>query len=155
MMLLAPILTGFLSQTVTMTTGVFDKIGFDLDVIGRQREIARIEETARLNYEKAGMHVNIAIWNMHIRENHHFEDILDSGLQPMGRGGGFRVVVFHGAGHLRNDGDQGSDNWRCSGNQVQQGNVVTFKAIKNFRSNAASAKIYEWDATPVWLSWVL
>jgi hypothetical protein len=86
----ASILIGLLPQATVMTVCLFDKIGFDLDVIGRNREIASIEEKARVNYEKAGISVNIAVWNMHVPENHQFEKILDSGLQPMGCGGGFR-----------------------------------------------------------------
>ncbi|KAF2444486.1 hypothetical protein P171DRAFT_485935 [Karstenula rhodostoma CBS 690.94] len=127
-MLLASILSGFLPGATVMTINAFHKIGFDLDVIGRQREIASIEEKARLNYEKAGTSVNIAIWNMHVPVNHQFEDILETGLQPMGRGGGFRIVVFRGSGYIKNEGAGGFDNWRCSGNWVQHDNVVTFKA---------------------------
>lgn len=65
---------------------------------------------------------------MHINEKHHFDNILETGLQPMGRGGGFRVVVFAGAGFLKNEGGSEVHNWRCSGNMVQKGNMVMFKA---------------------------
>ena len=112
-----------------MSIGAFDKIGFDLDVIGREREIAHIEEKTRSTYEKAGTKVNIAVWNMHVPVKQHFNDVLDSGLQPMGRGGGFRVVVFRGDGYIKNLGAQGLDNWRCSGNKKHQDITVTFKAV--------------------------
>ncbi|KAF2013026.1 hypothetical protein BU24DRAFT_453298 [Aaosphaeria arxii CBS 175.79] len=119
----------FLPGATYITTGVLDRFGFDLDVIGRHREISSIEETARVIYGKAGINVNIAVWNMHIPESHQFEDILESGLQPMGRGGGFRIVVFRGRGYIKNEGAQGLDNWRCSGNLVLRDNVITFKGV--------------------------
>ena len=72
------------------------------------------------------MRVNIAIWNMHLKEEHDFEGILDSGIQNMGNGGGFRVVVFTGRGFLKNNGARGFENWCCSGNQRQEGNTITF-----------------------------
>lgn len=131
MMLLASILAAFIPGATIMTTNVFHKIGFDLDVIGRQREIAMIEETTRLNYAKAGIPVNIAVWSMHVPVKQEFKDILDSGLKPMGRGGGFRIVVFQGKGYIKNEGAQGLDNWRCSGELVKGSDaaICTFKAI--------------------------
>lgn len=111
-----------------MAIGAFDKIGFDLDVIGRRREIASIEERARITYENIGISVNIAVWNMHVPVDHQFQNILESGLQPMGHGGGFRIVVFRGSGYIKNEGAQGLDNWRCSGKYTQHGNTATFTA---------------------------
>lgn len=107
----------------------FDKVGFDLDVIGRKRHIQWLEEAARSAYAAVGMNVNIAVWNMHLPEDHHFSDILDSGLCKMGEGGGFRIVVFRGSGWIRNDGARGFENWRCSGNQRIEDNVIRFKPV--------------------------
>lgn len=123
--ILASLFPGFVPHIATLTVDAFHKIGFDLDTIGRQREIAYLAERTRLEYEKAGMRVNIAIWNMHvpIDGNSFFEQIVESGLQPMGRGGGFRIVVFLGKGLIKNNGARGFDNWHCSGNQTKDGNT--------------------------------
>jgi hypothetical protein len=121
---LASALVGFLLQASTMATSPFDKFGFDMDTIGRTRQTSLIEEVARSTYDKAGIKVNIAVWNMHIPEDHHFNGILETGLQPMGRGGGFRIVVFRGEGYLRNRGGLGANNWRYSGNHWVMGNTV-------------------------------
>ncbi|KAF2831727.1 hypothetical protein CC86DRAFT_378513 [Ophiobolus disseminans] len=129
--LLANVLVGFLSQTATVSTGPFNKIGFDMDRIGRARQIAYIEETARSTYEQAGKQVNIAVWNMHIPEKHHFNNILDTGLQPMGAGGGFRVVVFTGDGWIRIGGEGGETNWRVGGNVVVRGKDARFGSLKS------------------------
>jgi hypothetical protein len=128
--LLATPLLGFLPNITTFPTSVFDKIGFDTDYIGRARQIALIEETARSVYQQNGTKVNIAVWNMHIRQDHHFDDdILETGLLPMGAGGGFVVVVFTGGGYLRNRNEDASHNWWVSGNVVVKGNVATFRAV--------------------------
>jgi len=124
--LLATALIGFASQIETFPTGIVAKIRFDIDYIGRAREAAFIEETARSTYQKAGVKVNVAVWNMHIREQHDFTDILETGLKPMGAGGGFRVVVFTGEGFLRNENEVAEHNWRVSGNHVVRGNVAEF-----------------------------
>lgn len=73
--------------------------------------------------------VNIAIWNMHLKVDEHFEGIVKSGLSTMGNGGGFRVVLFLGSGYLKNHGESGLENLLCHGNQTQSGNVITFQAI--------------------------
>jgi hypothetical protein len=100
-----------------------------MDYIGRARQIAFIEETARSAYNKNGAKVNIAVWNMHIRQDHHFDDdILETGLLPMGPGGGFRVVVFTGGGYIRNLNEVADHNWRVSGNVVVEGRVARFRA---------------------------
>ncbi|CAG5186308.1 uncharacterized protein ALTATR162_LOCUS11548 [Alternaria atra] len=110
--LLANTLIGFLPNTTTMPTDPFNKISFDLDRIGRARQTSLIEETTRVTYAKQGMQLNIAIWNMHIPESHDFKDILETGLQPMGRGGGFRpplleqTVPQHFEGVVRQYGDR-------------------------------------------------
>ena len=128
--LLATTLIGFLPNITTFPIGMFDKIGFDLDYIGRAREIAFIEEKARSAYKKNGVKVNIAVWNMHIRQDHHFDDdILETGLLPMGAGGGFRVVVFVGGGYIRNLNEVADHNWRVSGNVVVEGDVAKFRAV--------------------------
>lgn len=128
---LAAALVGFIPNMTTFPTGFFDKIGFDMDYIGRAREIAHIEETARSVYNNNGTKVNIAVWNMHIRESHHFDDnILATGLKPMGRGGGFRVVVFTGKGYLKNFNEDADHNWRTSGNVAKNGRVATFRAVE-------------------------
>jgi hypothetical protein len=139
--LLGAALTGLLPHAAQFTVPMFDKIGFDMDHIGRAREIATIEEKARAEYAKAGMKVNIAVWNMHLRESHDFHDILDSALHPMGRGGGFRIVVFCGAGYIKNEGALGLDNWHFSGNQVQRENTATFRrACKPPKGTASETK---------------
>lgn len=130
--MLAPALLNLLPLTTKFTAGIFDKIAFDLDVIGRQREITLIEEQARLAYTKAGTKVNIAVWNMHIPEQHAFQDILDSGMKPMGRGGGFRIVVFRGGGFMHNGGAGGLENWLCTGNKVERDGVVTFAPAESW-----------------------
>ena len=123
--LLSTALVGFLSHTTSFATGPFNKIGFDLDYVGRARQISLIEETARSTYQQAGIQVNIAVWNMHIREKHHFDGILETGLQPMGAGGGFRIVVFTGKGYIGNGNEAADHNWRVSGNCVVREDVAT------------------------------
>jgi hypothetical protein len=148
MMLLSSILAAFLQGAAIMKTNPFDKIGFDLEVIGRQREITLIEETTRLHYKQAGLAVNIAIWNMHVPEKHDFDDILDSGLKPMGQGGGFRIVVFQGKGYIKNEGALGAHNWHCSGRKVEQsGNGVCV-----FESTTPEKSL--WHRTPSWAFWL-
>lgn len=151
-MLLASVLPGLLMNTVSKFTNPFDKIGFDLDVIGRQREIAHLTETTQLAYDKAGTQVNIAVWNMHVPERHHFDDIIATALSPMGKGGGFRIVVFRGDGYIRNDGALGLDNWRCSGNVVQEARVATFKKTGGKPTSDGKEYFYQ---MPGWLQWVL
>lgn len=118
----------FMPHAVNFVVNAFDKVGFDLDRTGRERQTKWMNETAQIAY--APYDVNIAIWNMHLREDHHFEGLLFSGLQRMGNGGGFRIVVFTGAGWIRNDGDRGFCNWLCSGNQTQKDNVITFWPVR-------------------------
>ncbi|KAH7394990.1 hypothetical protein DE146DRAFT_756872 [Phaeosphaeria sp. MPI-PUGE-AT-0046c] len=151
MMLLASVLPGLLVDTaIKFTTNSFDKIGFDLDHIGRQRETAYLSETVKVAYDKAGIQINVAIWNMHIPEVHHFDDIIETALSPMGKGGGFRIVVFRGDGYLRNDGALGLDNWRCSGHVVQEGRLAAFKSVKEKPKSDAKNYLYE---MPGWLQW--
>jgi hypothetical protein len=127
--LLAAALVGFVSNSTTMPTTFFDKIAFDLDHIGRARQTSLIEETTRIVYTQKGIPVNVAIWNMHIPESHYFHDILETGLQPMGRGGGFRVVVFTGKGWLENRGGREQGDWRFSGNRVVNNGLVNFRDV--------------------------
>lgn len=129
--LLAAALVGFLSNSTTLPTNPFHKIGFDLDHIGRARQASLIEETIRIVYGEKEVKVNVAIWNMHIPESHYFHDILETGLQPMGRGGGFRVVVFTGKGWLANRGGREKGDWMFSGNYVVDGGVVKFKDVED------------------------
>jgi hypothetical protein len=128
--LLTSALAGFLSQAVMIDTSFTHKIAFDLDRIGRTREIAYIEEGARSTYEKNGMRVNIAVWNMHVPADTKFNHILDTGLKPMGRGGGFRVVVFTGDGSITIGGEGGPSNWRVSGNVLEEGDSAQFRATE-------------------------
>ncbi|USP75069.1 hypothetical protein yc1106_02343 [Curvularia clavata] len=130
-LLLGTALQNFLPNATTTVTNIFHKVAFDLDTIGRARQTSFIEESARVAYTNAGLDVNIAVWNMHIPEAHHFERILETGLQPMGRGGGFRVVVFQGKGWLRNDGRATGDaELKYSGkNLVVKGNTVVFRDV--------------------------
>ncbi|KAK0750744.1 hypothetical protein B0T18DRAFT_386983 [Schizothecium vesticola] len=95
---LGGVLTGFLPHVTTLIVNVWDKIGVDCDTIGRKRTIVMMEEKARAGYVQRSKKVNIAIWNMHLHEDHHFEDIIESDIVPMGNGGGFRIVTFLGAG---------------------------------------------------------
>jgi hypothetical protein len=128
--LLATSLIGFLPNMTNFSTDIFDKIGFDLDYMGRARRIAFIEETARSTCNNNGTKVNIAVWNMHIRQDHHFDDdILETRLLPMGAGGGFAVVVFTGKGFLRIENEVAAHNWLVSGNVVVEGNVAWWRAV--------------------------
>ncbi len=117
-----------LPHTANLTINAFDKVRFDLDTTSRKRRVYQIHESASSHYEAKGIQVNIAIWNMHLEEDHHFEDILKSKLCKMGKGGGFRVVVFRGKGWLQNNGEGGIANWYCSGNQQREDNVIRFEA---------------------------
>lgn len=92
-----------------------------------------LEEQARLKYRDYDQ-INIAIWNMHLAEDHHFDDVLETFLSRMGKGGGFRVVIFTGGGYLENRGDGGFENWLGSGNQMQDGKRITFQPVyrRNF-----------------------
>jgi hypothetical protein len=42
--------------------------------------------------------LNIIVWNMHLPEQHQAPGVQASSLVPMGKGGGFRVLVFEGQG---------------------------------------------------------
>ena len=118
----AAALTSFLPCAVNFTVGVFDKIGFDLDVIGRQREIARIEGRLRGDYANRGQRVNIAVWNMHVPMEHVFNNnyskVISWELERMGDGGGFEVVVFQGNAYLQNKGEY---TWAVLGNAKYSG----------------------------------
>ncbi|CAM6104575.1 unnamed protein product [Calypogeia fissa] len=126
--LLQQVLSGFIPNVTSLVINATDKVGFDLDTTGRKRHILWMEESARSAYERRGVRVNIAMWNMHLEEDHWFGGILDTGLCKMGNGGGFRIVVFRGTGWLQNKGARGFDNWCCSGNQSQNGNLISFKS---------------------------
>ncbi|QEI40940.1 hypothetical protein BMF77_01522 [Dolichospermum sp. UHCC 0315A] len=124
------LLTSFIPDVHNFFINAFDKVGFDLDTTGRSRHTKWMAEQLRVGFWNNGYGgVNIAIWNMHLNEDHHFENILVSGLERMGNGGGFRFVVFQGGGWLRNNGDRGYENWLCSGNQSIKNNVITFNPI--------------------------
>jgi len=125
--LLSTALGDLVTPATTLTINACDKVGFDLDTTGRRRHVLWMEEKTRAAYDKEGLAVNIAIWNMHIEEEHHFYSILDSGLCKMGKGGGFRIVVFRGSGYLKNKGHRGFENWCCSGKQSQNDNVINFE----------------------------
>ena len=126
--LLSTALGDFVTPTTNLTINVFDKAGFNMDTTGRKQHALWMEEQTRATYNQQGWGVNIAIWNMHINKEHHFNSILDSGLCKMGNRGGFRIIVFRGSGYLRNKGGQGFENWCCSGKQSQKDNVITFEA---------------------------
>ncbi|KIJ93393.1 hypothetical protein K443DRAFT_684591 [Laccaria amethystina LaAM-08-1] len=126
--LLSTALPELFTHASNLAINVFDKAGFDLDTTGRKRHVLWMEEQTKAAYNRQGMGVNIAIWNMHIDEEDHFNSILDSGLCKMGNGGGFRIVVFRGGGYLKNKGGRGFENWCCSGKQSQNDNVITFEA---------------------------
>jgi hypothetical protein len=78
--------------------------------------------------------VNIATWNMHIKEEHLFSEVLASGYVLMGRGGWFRVVVFVGEGSLKNNGASGFESIFCSGNHRVDGNAIFFDSVVQSRS---------------------
>lgn len=122
-------LLGLIPGTINLSTRVFDKIGFDLDVTGREREILRLMDGLRLNYTKPDARMNIAVWNMHVPMDYHFDNLRLVAHKVMGRGGGFEVRVFSGGGLLRNKGHGGDDNWRWSGNTHEEGDVVYFDPI--------------------------
>jgi hypothetical protein len=122
-------LLGLIPGTLNISTRIFDKIGFDLDVIGRQREILRLEEGLRLNYTRPDARMNIAVWNMHVPMDYHFDDLQLVAHTVMGKGGGFEVRVFSGGGYLKNNGRGGNDNWKWSGISHEEGNVVYFEPI--------------------------
>lgn len=126
LLVLQEVLAGFIPHITTLVVGIIDKIVFDCDPIGRKRTIMMMEENARAGYARRNKNVNIAIWNMHLHEDHQFEDIIESGIVPMGKGGGFRIVTFLGSGWIRNHGARGFENWCCSGNQWQDDNLITF-----------------------------
>ncbi|CAI6331761.1 unnamed protein product [Periconia digitata] len=140
-MLLSTLLS-LLPFTYDPMISIFDKIGFDLDVIGRQREIAFIEDQATTEYTKAGMNVNVAVWNMHVPVRYSFDDKIESGFKPMGRGGGFRVVVFRGGGYITNLGSGGPDNWLCTGNTIERGNVVEFRPVERSYTGSFSGHYF-------------
>jgi len=79
-------------NVLSLATNWTDKVGFDLDSIGRKRRISQIVEQLTIKYGEGK--VNIAVWNMHLPENHHFGGLLSSGTSPMGNGGGFCICVF-------------------------------------------------------------
>jgi hypothetical protein len=126
--LLSTALGDLVTPATSLTINACDKVGFDLDTTGRRRQVFWMEENTKAAYDREGMGVNIAIWNMHIDEEHHFNSILDSGICKMGNGGGFRIVVFRGGGYLKNQSDRGFENWCCSGKQTQKDNVIYFEA---------------------------
>ena len=127
--LLSNVLNDFIPHVTSLAINASDKVGFDLDTTGRKREVLMINENIQSAYNEKNVQVNIAIWNMHIDEEHHFNNIIVSGLTKMGNGGGFRVVVFKGDGYLKNNGDRGFENWCCSGNQTQNNNIINFGSI--------------------------
>ena len=93
-----------------------------------------MEESARAGYSQRSNKVNISIWNVHSHEDQHVENIIESGLVPMGNGGGFRIVTFLGMDWFKKHGARGFENWCCSGNQWQNDNVITFgKRQRGFR----------------------
>lgn len=86
----------------SLATNWTDKVGFDLDEIGRKRRISQIVEQLTISYGEGK--VNIAVWNMHLPEDHGFGGLLSSGTSPMGNGGGFCICVFTGSGWIENNG---------------------------------------------------
>jgi len=94
-----------------------------------KRQTAWMVEQAQAAYSERGILVNIAVWNMHLDEDHDFDRILESGLVPMGAGGGFRIVVFSGSGWFRNNGSRGFENWRCRGRLEQDHNLIRFQPV--------------------------
>lgn len=106
-------------------------VAFNSDGIGRRREIDRIVREATQKYHVQGLEVNVAVWNMHVTVESNFHDVLQTGCQKMGKGGGFIVTIFAGSGSVENDHHRGFENWRCDGNQTQNGSVVTFLPTGN------------------------
>jgi hypothetical protein len=94
---------------------------------------------------------------MHVPEKHEFDDILDSGLKPMGRDGGFRIVVFQGQGYVKNEGALGEDNWRCSGRKVEQSGdgVCVSDRVIDGQKVSATAMTLEDSSWQMVFGWVV
>jgi hypothetical protein len=94
---------------------------------------------------------------MHVPEKHEFDDILDSGLKPMGRDGGFRIVVFQGQGYVKNEGALGEDNWRCSGRKMEQSGdgVCVFDRVVDGQKVSATAMTLEDSSWQMVFGWVV
>ena len=122
-------LLSLLPSALNLSINAFNKIGFDLDVTGRQREILRIEEALRTEHANKGIKMNITVWNMHVPMEHHFDDVQLQALSPMGKGGGFEIRVFSGKGYMKNGGHGGNDNWKWSGNCKQMENIVSCRPV--------------------------
>lgn len=102
---------------VTFAINAFDKIGFDMDVIGRRRKIQEVSQTSMMEYTKRGQCVNIMVWNMHVPNDHNLTaGLLQQFTVKMGDGGGFCVEIFTGGGDFINHGDLEPGNWRGEGN---------------------------------------
>ena len=115
-----------LQHGVNATMGFFDKLGFDNDVIGRERKTQEICQASMLEYNQRGQQVNIMVWNMSIPNEHHFEGLVQQFTVMMGKGGGFCVEVFTGEGFFVNHGGLGTDNWRGEGIYATEGDLMTF-----------------------------
>ena len=116
----------FVPHGVKLVVNAFDKVGFDTDHIGRERRIQEISQAVQMEYEKKGCHVNIMVWNMHLKNSHQLDGLVQQFSVKMGNGGGFNVEVFTGGGYFENQGAHGFDNWRGSGNQKVEGNRMSF-----------------------------
>lgn len=103
----------------------FHAVGFNLDVVGRKRVIQQIVEQLQVIYGD----VNIAVWNMHLNEDHQFDprNLLVSGAVAMGKGGGFRLAAFTGSGWIRNNGASRTLSLSESVSPVQKGWIASFK----------------------------
>jgi hypothetical protein len=116
----------FVPHGVNLVVNAFDKVGFDLDVIGRERRIQEISQAVQIEYEKNGCKVNIMVWNMHLKNSHLFDGLVQQFSVKMGNGGGFMVEIFTGGGYFDNQGAHGFDNWRGYGNSKVDGNRMSF-----------------------------
>ena len=104
-----------------------DRIGFDLDTIGRSRMIQEVSQTSMMEYANRGINVNIMVWNMHLHNTHNHTGLLQQFTVRMGNGGGFCVEIFTGAGDFSNHGDLASGNWRGVGKVTTQGDYMRFE----------------------------
>lgn len=124
--IITPVIIRLLETTAGGFEGWASKLCFLWDTIGRHRQAQMIMEQTRIAFHREDWAVNIAIWNVHLSEEHHFDEMLITEQLPMGKGGGFRMVVFLGGGYLQNEGKQNRGNWLWHGITSKQGNKIIF-----------------------------
>ena len=111
----------------TFVVNALDRIGFNLDTIGRSRMIQEVSQTSMMEFASNGQNVNIMVWNMHLHNTHNLRGLLQQFTVKMGNGGGFCVEIFTGEGDFSNHGDLTSGNWRGVGNVTTTGDYMRFE----------------------------